>query len=80
MVINIGLAELDRAEIRSLATQLADIIDAVQNRLAAHGSDSASLSVGNLLHLGRTATLCCVEQRSATPGKHRSTLRKGVTC
>ena len=76
MVINIGLAELDLAGIRSLATRLANIvepasiwlegnpdsvsvhaevesehainrvIDTVQDWLAAHGADSASLSVG----------------------------------
>ena len=76
MVISIGLAELDLAEIRSLATRLAGsiepasiwlegsrdsvsvhaelesehaisrVIDAVQEWLAAHGADSASLSIG----------------------------------
>ena len=87
MVINIGLAELDLGEIRSLATRLAGIvepasiwlegnpdsvsvhveveserainrvIDAVQEWLAAHGADSASLSIGD-----RSYTL--VEQRN----------------
>jgi len=88
MVINIGLAERDLADIRSLATRLADIIepasiwleghpdsvsvhaevesenainrvvDAVQDWLAAHSADSASLSIGN-----RSYTL--VEQGNA---------------
>jgi len=77
MVISIGLAELDLAGIRSLATRLAGsiepasiwlegspdglsvhaeiesdhgiktVIDAVQEWLAAHGADSASLSIGD---------------------------------
>lgn len=77
MVINIGLAELDLAGIRNLATRLASIvepasiwlegnpesvsvhaevesehainavIDAVQDWLARHGADSASLSIGD---------------------------------
>jgi hypothetical protein len=77
MVISIGLAELDLADTRSLATRLAGIIepasiwlegnpdsvsvhvevesehainrviDAVQAWLAAHGADSASLSIGD---------------------------------
>jgi hypothetical protein len=89
MVINIGLAELDLSEIRSLATRLAGIIepasiwlegnpdsvsvhaevesehaingviDAVQQWLAAHGAESASLSIGDrsytLVGQGQTA-------------------------
>jgi hypothetical protein len=77
MVINIGLAELDLADIRSLATRLAGIIepasiwvegnpdsvsvhaelesehainrviDTVQDWLASHGANSASLSIGD---------------------------------
>jgi hypothetical protein len=77
MVISIGLAELDLADIRSLATRLAGtiepasiwlegsadslsvhaeidsehginrVIDAVQEWLASHGADSASLSIGD---------------------------------
>jgi len=91
MVINIGLAELDLAGIRSLATRLAGIvepasiwlegnpdsvsvhaevesehainrvIDAVQDWLAAHGADSASLSIGDrsytLIGQGQTASI-----------------------
>jgi hypothetical protein len=90
MVINIGLATLDLADIRSLATRLASIIepasiwldgspdsvsvhaeikseqainrviDAVQDWLAAHGADSASLSIGDrsytLVGQGQTAS------------------------
>ena len=89
MVINIGLTALDLADIRSLATRLADIIepasiwleghpdgvsvhaevesehainrvvDAVQDWLAAHSADSASLSIGDrsytLVEQGSTA-------------------------
>ncbi len=77
MVISIGLAELDLADMRSLATRLAGIIepasiwvegnpdsvsvhaelesehainrviDTVQDWLAAHGANSASLSIGD---------------------------------
>jgi hypothetical protein len=89
MVINIGLAELDLSDIRSLATRLAviiepasiwlegnpdsvsvhaevesehainSVIDAVQEWLAAHGAESASLSIGDrsytLVGHGQTA-------------------------
>ena len=89
MVINIGLAELDLSDIRSLATRLAVIIepasiwlegnpdsvsvhaevesehainrviDAVQEWLAGHGAESASLSIGDrsytLVGQGQTA-------------------------
>jgi len=77
MVISIGLAELDLADIRSLATRLAGsiepasiwlegspdsvsvhaelesehainrVIDTVQDWLAAHGANTASLSIGD---------------------------------